>query len=189
MPLQVNYVAKGANLYDLGYHLHGSIAVMTNYMRTTWLWERVRVQGGAYGAFCLFDRHSGLFNFSSYRDPNLLATLEVYDQTSQFLSQLELSETDLTRGIIGAISQVDAYQLPDAKGYTSLLRYLIGETDPSLQRWREEILATRPADFRAFAEVLAQVNRQGLVVVLGSPEAIEAANSARPGWLQVLKVL
>ena len=47
IPAQVNYVAKGANLYDLGYRLHGSSMVVNNLLSTTWLWERVRVQGGA----------------------------------------------------------------------------------------------------------------------------------------------
>ena len=46
--------------------------VITNYLRTTWLWERVRVQGGAYGGFCVFNHRSGVFTYLSYRDPNLL---------------------------------------------------------------------------------------------------------------------
>ena len=71
IPAQVNYVGKGANLYDLGYHFHGSAQVISGYLRTSWLWERIRVQGGAYGAFCMFDRISGTMTFVSYRDPNL----------------------------------------------------------------------------------------------------------------------
>jgi Zn-dependent M16 (insulinase) family peptidase len=189
IPAQVNYVGQGANLYKLGYRSHGSMAVISNYLRTTWLWERVRVLGGAYGAFCSFDFHSGVFSYLSYRDPNLLGTLDNYNQTGQFLSQLELSQDELTKSIIGAISRLDAYQLPDAKGYSSLLRYLAGDTDENRQRRRDEILSTTPADFKAFAGLLEQVNRQGQVVVLGSQEAIEAANTARYGWLEMLKVL
>ena len=56
IPAQVNYVGKGANLYDLGYSSDGSVEVITNYLRTTWLWERVRIQGGAYGGFCFNHR-------------------------------------------------------------------------------------------------------------------------------------
>lgn len=189
IPAQVNYVGKGADLYRLGYKPSGAASVIAKYLRTTWLWEKIRVQGGAYGGFCLFDQRSGGFTFLSYRDPNLSATLDVYDQTSTFLRQLELSEAELTRSIIGTIGEVDAYQLPDAKGYTSLVRYLAGDTDELRQRTREEILATTAADFRAFADVLDLVSDRGLVVVLGSQAAIEAANSARPGWLDVTKVL
>lgn len=39
----------------------------------------MRVVGGAYGGFCDFDNHSGMFTYSSYRDPNLLKTVDVYD--------------------------------------------------------------------------------------------------------------
>ncbi len=189
IPAQVNYVGKGANLYELGYELHGSVSVIANYLRTTWLWDKVRVQGGAYGSFLAFDHRSGVLTYLSYRDPNLLDTLEVYDRTSQFLLELDLSKDELTKSIIGAIGGMDAYQLPDAKGYTSMVRYLTGDTDEIRQRRRDEVLSTTAADFRALAEVLDRVSQTGLVAVLGSREAIEAANEAKGGWLEVQKVL
>ena len=189
IPAQVNYVGKGADLYALGYELDGSVSVIANYVRTTWLWERVRVQGGAYGGFISFDHHSGVLTFLSYRDPNLLSTLENFNQTGHFLRNLDLSQEELTKSIIGAIGELDAYQLPDAKGYTSMLRYLTGDDDESRQRRREQVLDTTVADFRAFGEVLEAVKEAGRVVVLGSQEAIGKANEARGEWLEVKKVL
>ncbi len=189
IPAQVNYVGKGANLYELGYQLDGSIQVINNYLRTTWLWERVRVQGGAYGGFALFDHRSGVYTYVSYRDPNLLATLDNYDGTGQYLRQVQLSQEELTKSIIGAIGELDAYQLPDAKGYTSMLRYLTGETDEMRQHRREQVLSTTQADFHTFGEVLDRLKDDGRVIVLGSKEDIEAANAQRGDWLQVKKVL
>jgi len=95
----------------------------------------------------------------------------------------------LSKHIIGVIGQLDTYLLPDAKGYTSMLRYLLGDTDESLQQWREEILQTSAQEVRQFADVLELVARNGSVVVLGSPEAIDAANEERNGWLQVTPVM
>jgi Zn-dependent M16 (insulinase) family peptidase len=189
IPARVNYVAKGTNLYELGYKYHGSVAVILNYLRTTWLWEKVRMQGGAYGGFCAFDRRSGVFSYLSYRDPNLLKTLENYDQTSRFLFQAALSEEELTKNIIGVIGQIDDYQLPDAKGYTSMARYLVGETDEARQQIRDEVLSTTNKEFKTFAEILKEVKDKGLVVVMGSQEAIDQANTERNGWLETLKVL
>jgi Zn-dependent M16 (insulinase) family peptidase len=189
IPARVNYVAKGMNLYTLGYHHHGSIAVISNYLRTTWLWDKVRVQGGAYGGFCLFDYRSGMFSYLSYRDPNVLKTLQNYDQTAQFLLQTDVSEKELTKSIIGVIGQIDSYQLPDAKGYTSMARYLVGETDEMLQRIRDEVLSTTDHHFKAFVDVLKHVQEQGLVVIMGSQEAIEQVNTERHGWLETVKVL
>lgn len=189
IPAQVNYVGKGANLYDLGYIPDGSIDVIKVYLRTTWLWERVRVQGGAYGGFCAFNHRSGVFTYLSYRDPNLLKTLENYDLTANFLSQLEMNPDELTKSIIGAIGEMDAYQLPDAKGHSSTLRYLAGDTNESRQIWREQILSTTSADFRSFGDVLQRLNETGFVVVMGSQEALSKANSERNNWLDIKKVL
>ncbi len=188
-PLQVNYVGKGADLYKLGYRYHGSALVITRYLRNTWLWDRVRVQGGAYGAFCLFDRQSGVLTFVSYRDPNLLHTLDVFDHAAEFLRDIRLDEEELTKGIIGAIGDLDAHMLPDAKGYVSMLRYLTGDTDAARQQMRDEILATRPSDFVSFSQILEKVKETGVVKVLGSPGVIESANAQRGGWLEVINVL
>lgn len=189
IPAQVNYVGKGANLFDLGYELDGSMLVVNKYMQTTWLWEKVRVQGGAYGGFSVFDQFSGVFTFISYRDPNLTQTLENFDNTAQFLRQLDMHADELTKSIIGVISDLDNYQLPDAKGYTSMVRYLVGMDDTKRQRLRDQVLATTGDDFRRVADLLEQVAATGRVVVLGSEKAIEAANQQHTGWLAVQKVL
>lgn len=189
IPAQVNYVGKGASLYQSGYRFHGSAHVISRYLRTAWLWERIRVQGGAYGAFCLFDRLSGTLTFVSYRDPNLLKTLEAFDETAHFLRSIDLNDDELTKGIIGTIGDMDKYRLPDAKGYTSMLYHLTGETDQDRQVMREEVLDTAVGDFKAFADVLETVKDNGLVKVLGSQSAINEALQERPGWLNVVKVL
>ena len=189
IPSQVNYVGKGMNIYDLGYQFHGSAHVVARYLRNAWLWERIRMQGGAYGAFCLFDRLTGVVTFVSYRDPNLSQTLDGFDQSAQFLLDLDLTQDELTKGIIGTIGDIDQYRLPDAKGYTSMLRYLSGETDEERQRMRDEVLGTTGADFKAFGRVLEAAREKGLVKVLGSEKAIQEALAKRPGWLDVLKVL
>ena len=190
IPAQVNYVGKGTNLYTLGYQQHGSANVIRKYLGTTWLWEKVRVQGGAYGGFANWDRLSGVWSYGSYRDPNLLGTLDNYDGTSNFLRSLNLSGDELTKAIIGTISDLDGYQLPDAKGYSAFIRHLIGITDENRQQLRDEVLGTTQADFRAFADVLDALNGHGQVVVLGSAEKIAKANDEKGGnWLDVKKVL
>ena len=189
IPAQINYVGKGANVYDMGYELNGSSSVATRYLAATWLWERVRVQGGAYGAFCSFDPFSGVLSYASYRDPNLLETLEIYDQSGRFLKELEISEEELTKGIIGAVGDLDAYQLPDARGFSSMVRHLTGVTDEFRQQLRDQVLATRAEDFGKFGDLLEQVAENGRVVVLGSQEAIEEADAARGGWLEKVEVI
>lgn len=189
IPATVNYVGKGADLYDLGVKPSGAHLVTRRFLGTTWLWEKVRVQGGAYGGQCMFDRYSGGFTFVSYRDPNLLATLDIYDRTGGFLKAAELSHTELARNIIGTIGDVDTYRLPDAKGFVSMQRYLIGDSDEARQRMRDEILSTTTAQVRDFADAMAQVAAHGRVAVLGSEQAIAEANAERQGLLTVSRVM
>ncbi len=188
IPAQVNYVGKAANLYDLGYEFDGSSEVITGYLRMAYLWEKIRVLGGAYGGFCVFDSNSGVFSFLSYRDPNLDATLDNYDGAAGYLKHLDaksLSDSELTKAIIAAIGDMDSYQLPDAKGYTSMIRHLTGRSDAQLQKERDEILSTNGEDFIAFGEVLEKAAKSDAVAVIGSQSAIEGAKAG----LKVTKVL
>ncbi len=189
VPSQVNYVGKGVNLYELGYRYKGCIHVITHFLRNSWLWEQVRVQGGAYGAFCRFDRLSGVLTFVSYRDPNLMLTLTVFDQTVRFLNELTLQDAELTKSIIGAIGEIDTYMLPDEKGYTSIKRFLNGNTDDLRQQMREEILGTSADDFKEFADCMREFATKGLVKVLGSEQEILTANKNHAEFLHTFHVL
>ncbi len=189
IPAQVNYVAKGVDLHALGIRPSGAAMVVLRHLRIDYLLDRIRIQGGAYGAGGNYDRSTGLFITTSYRDPNLLRTLDVYDEMATFLQETALDLATVERAIIGTIGDMDAYQLPDAKGYTALVRYLTSVSDEYRQQIRDEVLATTPADFVAFAEAAAALRDHGQVAVLGSAEAIEAANRERPGLLTPVKVL
>ena len=189
IPSQVNYVAMAGNLYEAGYQPTGAIMAVEQHLNTSWLWDRVRVQGGAYGGFCGFDLYSGVFSLLSYRDPNLLATVDIYNQTADHLRRLQLDPDERLKSIIGAVSDLDAYQLPDAKGHTALLRHLLGISDAYRQHLRDQLLATRAEDFTALGRALEIALHDAPVAVFGSAEALSAAAQQRPGWLQIGKVL
>ncbi|MFS7956834.1 putative metalloenzyme, LuxS/M16 peptidase, peptidase M16C associated [Helianthus anomalus] len=185
IPTQVNYVGKAANIYETGYQLKGSAYVISKYISNTWLWDNIRVNGGAFGGFCDFNTRSGVLSFLSYRDPNLLKTLNVYDGTSDFLCQLEINDDALKKAIIGTIGDLDSYQLPDAKGYTSLLRYVSGVSEEERQARHEEVLSTRPSDFKEFADVVDAIKDKGVVVAVASEHDVDAANKECSNLFQV----
>ncbi|KAI3723811.1 hypothetical protein L2E82_35569 [Cichorium intybus] len=189
IPTQVNYVGKAANIYENGYQLKGSAYVISKYISNTWLWDNIRVNGGAFGGFCDFDTRSGVLSFLSYRDPNILKTLDVYDGTSDFLRQLEMDDNTLEKAIIGTIQDIDTYQLPDAKGYSSFLRYLSGISEEDRQARREEILSTRSSDLKEFGDVIDTIKDKGVVVTVASQAAIDAANKERSNFFEMKKIL
>lgn len=175
VPSQVNYVGKGYNIYNLGYKWHGSAYVITRHLRMAWLWDQVRVQGGAYGIFCTLDRMSGSLIQVSYRDPNVEKTLKAFDDSANYLKNLQLTDRELTRAIVGAIGDLDSYMLPDAKGMASLTRYLTNDKEEIRQQMREEILSTTKKQFTEFAEVMAEVAKVGSICILGGSAATAIA--------------
>jgi len=183
VPTQVSYVGKGGRLYERGERVPGSCAVISKYLRTGYLWDHVRVMGGAYGGFCTFNPKGGdgIFTFLSYRDPNLDKTLDVYDATADALlaaaEELENNPDALSTAIIGAVGEMDGSLSPDQKGSTALNRYLSRETAEQRQEYRDEILNTKASDFRDFALRLKEMKDQSVAVV-SSKSAFEAASKA-----------
>ena len=189
IPAKVNYVAKGESLPKLGYKPGGAAMVASNWLRGTWLWEKVRVQGGAYGSFTQLDRRSGVFTFLSYRDPNLLETIAAYDGAAGFLRKAAGNATELERSIIGTIGQIDTYRLPDAKGFVSLQRHLLKDSEDALQALRDEVLTTGAGrDPRLRRRARLAVAAHGRTVVLGSEEAILAANEKLEDRFTITKI-
>ena len=180
LPAQVNYVGKGVNLFDEGYAWNGSAAVVLKYLRTGYLWEKVRVQGGAYGCMCGLDRMSGAFYMVSYRDPNVLPTLDVYDAAARHLSGYAIGREELEAAIVGAIGELDTYLLPDAKGSAAFTRLLSGDTLELRQQLRDDILGTTVEHFREFGQALEAFTARGRICALGG-DALKRAAAER-GW-------
>jgi Zn-dependent M16 (insulinase) family peptidase len=175
IPAQVNYVGKICDLHKAGYSFHGSSLVASKYLRTTWIWEQVRVLGGAYGGFCNYGRLTGLMGFGSYRDPNIASTLKAFDGCGKFLETVSLDRGELLKAVIGTSGDLDPYQLPDAKGFTALSQHLAGVTTETRQRIRDEVLATEEGHLRGFGSLLREAASSGLVCVMSGEEALARA--------------
>ena len=111
---------------------------------------------------------SGEASFSSYRDPNVASTLTNYDGTGAFLRANPLGPAELSKAIIGAVGDLDSPQSVDSRGYTSMVRHMLGITEESRQVWREQVLGTTAADFVNFAERIDQVAEIGSVAAVAS---------------------
>ena len=178
VPTQVSYVGKGGVLYDEGEKIHGSVSVVSKFLRTGYLWDQVRVIGGAYGGFCVFAKGSGFFGFVSYRDPNLAKTIDVYDATADALmaaaDEFDKDEAALHTAIIGAVGDSDGALSPDQKGWKQFTRWITNGSAEARQNMRDELIGTKPDDFRAFAERLRKM-KDPSVAVISSKAAFEAA--------------
>ena len=168
---RVQYVGKGGNYVRLGYKFTGAMRVLETIMRYGYLWTRVRVQGGAYGAAAQFARN-GLMLFTSYRDPNLTETLKVYDEIADYLKNFTASEREMTKYIIGTIATVDMPLTPQMKGNLAEMLYLRGITQEDRQKQRDEILASDEKAIRALAPIIEACMKTETYCVFGGEEKV-----------------
>ena len=172
---KVQYVAKGGNFIQIDPALQytGSFKVLSVMMGYDYLWNNIRVKGGAYGCMSNYNS-SGNVGFVSYRDPNLTKTIEVYDGVADYLADIELDDRSLLQFIIGAISDEDVPLSPKGKGEKSVSRYIAGVDISDVNNIRAELLDTTVEDIRALAPYIKAALSEEYLCVVGSESEIEA---------------
>ena len=108
---------------DRGVEYTGALQILKVILSYDYLWQNIRVKGGAYGCMSGFNR-IGEGYLVSYRDPNLEKTNEVYEGVTEYLKNFTVSDRDMTKYIIGTISNLDQPLTPVAKGDRSLNLYM-----------------------------------------------------------------
>ncbi|WP_371366434.1 hypothetical protein SRRS_07960 [Sporomusa rhizae] len=168
---KVQFVAKAYNFRQLGYEYSGKMKVLQTILNTDYLWNRVRVLGGAYGSRVSMDRNGDIL-FLSWRDPNLKETLDVYQEVAGYLRNFNPTDREMTNYIIATIGKIDAPRTPYSKGQIAARGYLTGLSYTDLQKERTEVLSTTPADIRQFAEMFAALNSQNYLCVVGNEKKL-----------------
>lgn len=168
---KVQYVCRAGNFLTAGLPYTGALLVMRTIMSYDYLWFQVRVKGGAYGCFTLVKRN-GETCFVSYRDPNLQKTIDTYEGAVEYLKQFAAGEREMTKYVIGTMSELDTPLTPSAKGARSLTAYLSGYGDEEIQKERDEVLGVTVEDIRALADHIQAVLNEGSVCVVGNEEEI-----------------
>lgn len=169
---QVQYVAACGNFRKAGYDYTGSLRILKTILNYDYLWMNLRVKGGAYGCMCGFKRTGDAY-LVSYRDPNLAKTLQTYEGCAEYLKNFTCSDRDMTKYIIGTISELDTPLNPSAKGNLSLNCYFSGMTESDFQKERDEILDAACKDIQALAPLVEAVVAQHNICVIGSAAGIE----------------
>ncbi len=171
---QVNYVARCGNFRDQGYEYTGALRILKVMLSYDYLWLNIRVKGGAYGCMSGFGR-SGEGYLVSYRDPNLRETNQVYEGVVDYLRRFEADERDMTKFVIGTISDLDTPLTPSIRGSRGLSAYLSGVTQEMLQKERDQVLSATVEDIRALADIVKAVLDTGAFCVVGNEDKIEGA--------------
>lgn len=170
---KVQYVAKAANLTELKEAYNGQYLVLKSILSLDYLWNKVRVMGGAYGGFSSFARNGNLF-FTSYRDPNLTNTINIYDEAYKYIQIFDANELEMTKYIIGTISELDSPLTPSIIGDKVTINYIKNITYEDLVKEREEVLGTTPETIRGFAEIIKKAMESNNLCVVGNENVVES---------------
>ena len=169
---KVQYVAKGGNFKSHGFAYTGALRVMETILRYEYLWKKIRVLGGAYGAFTQFLR-DGTAILCSYRDPNLSETIRDYEELPAYLENLTLSDREMTKYVIGTMAADEIQLTPSMKGERAMVHYLSGNTRESRMKIRDEIINCQVEDIRRLAPLVDSVMKDPYICVMGSEDKIQ----------------
>ncbi|MCI9203304.1 MAG: insulinase family protein, partial [Lachnospiraceae bacterium] len=173
---QVQYVCRTGNFVDQGLAYTGALKVLKVMMGMDYLWNRIRVKGGAYGCMCGFYKNGDGY-FVSYRDPNLEKTIDVYEQAAEYIRNTRLDERTVTQFIIGAVSELDTPMTPAAKGLYSLGGYLTGLSMERVQQERDELLATTGETIRGLSRYVEAFMEGNNLCVVGNGEKLKESSA------------
>ena len=169
---KVQYVARTGNFIDRGVEYTGALQILKVILSYDYLWQNVRVKGGAYGCMSSFNR-IGEGYLVSYRDPNLEKTMEIYEGVVDYLKNFNVDDRDMNKFIIGTISNIDRPMNPAAKGSRSMNLYMNHVSAEMIREERDQILDAQQSDIRALADVLQALLDAHELCVIGSEEKIE----------------
>lgn len=169
---KVQYVARTGNFIDNGAAYTGALQILKVILSYDYLWQNIRVKGGAYGCMSNFNR-IGEGYFVSYRDPNLKRTIEVYEGIVDYLKNFTVSDRDMTKYIIGTISNIDQPMTPATKGERSMNLYMNKVSADMIREERSQILDATQDDIRALYRVVEAVLKADQLCVVGSEDKIE----------------
>ena len=174
IPSDVQFAIAGNNLKKINpsWKFNGSLQVLQQIINTDYLWNQVRVKGGAYGASMSIDR-SGNLLLSSYRDPECAKTYQVYNDLPNYINQLNLTESDLTSYLIGTFSTLDQPLSFPSAATRAKAWYDRKITLESLQREREQILQTDIHELKKHAELINKALAENIRCVLGNSEKLK----------------
>ncbi|GIP39509.1 peptidase [Paenibacillus sp. J31TS4] len=167
----VQYVTKAGNFREAGYSYSGELQVLRTILNLDYLWNKVRVLGGAYGVSLMLQR-DGTLTASSYRDPKLAETLAAYDGMPGYLEAFEAEEREMTKYIIGTISRLDTPLTPQSMLSVALGRKWSGLTQEDVDRERADVLGATAQAMRGYSPLITAGLSNGCVCVVGGRSSI-----------------
>jgi hypothetical protein len=136
----VSFVAQVFKTVRMGHEDAPALSVISKMLRSMYLHREIREKGGAYGGFAVYNSEDGVFNFGSYRDPHISATLKVYDSAADFINSGQFTDEDVKEAILQVCSGIDRPDPPGPAARKAFYRKIVSLSDEERKAFKEKLL-------------------------------------------------
>ncbi|SEA25927.1 hypothetical protein SAMN05660420_01633 [Desulfuromusa kysingii] len=173
--IPVNYVTRVFSAVAYTHPDSAALTVLAKLLRSEFLHREIREKGGAYGGMAGYNSESGLFSMLSYRDPQLLRTLQVYDQAIDWAVAGDFPADSIKESILAVFGDLDKPHSPAGAGADEFANLRQGMTLDMRNRMRQQLLAVDAEALQRVAEKYLK-NGESSVAVLAGEAALQQAN-------------
>jgi hypothetical protein len=185
----VNFVAAAIPAVRMPHDDAAALAVIAKLLRSLYLHREIREKGGAYGGFALYNSEDGMFCLASYRDPHIVATLDVFQGAAGFICGGTLSETDVKEAVLQVCSEIDKPDPPGPAARKAFFRKIVSLSDDLRARFKQRLIALTRRQVMAVAErYFGEGLQHCSVAVIGSEENLREANKRLKEPLEIFKI-
>lgn len=176
IPSDICFAARACDPRRLGIDVTGAWAVAANALSYDYLWNEIRVKGGAYG--CGFraagERQTA---FYTYRDPAIDPSIERVARAGEWLGSFEPDEAAFEGFIVSCVSGMDAPVKPYALTKRRNTTYLAGLDPHAREERRAQMLAATPGELRSLGADVTRIAAVSPTCVFGGRDVIAKSNA------------
>ncbi len=127
-PTEVNYCHGAIQIEGISFKNKEAVYLdlVAQLLTHNYLHPTIREQRGAYGASANFNILNGLFNFSSYRDPELSKTFESFGEAITWFNNQNFSSEELNEAKISLLQNLDKPSTPKNEFDATVSKFIMG---------------------------------------------------------------
>ncbi|OQY02363.1 MAG: peptidase M16 [Desulfobacteraceae bacterium 4572_130] len=173
----VSFVAQAFKTVRFGHKDAPAMAVISKMLRSLYLHREIREKGGAYGGFAMYSPEEGIFSFGSYRDPYIGRTLEVYENSCDFIIKGDYSENDVKEAILQVCAEIDKPETPGPAAIKAFYRDVLNLTDEKRKNFKFSLLELNKKTIQKIAEKYFNLeNSEKGTAIISSKDKLEQEN-------------
>ena len=168
-----------------------ALFIIGQYLSFNYLWSKIRIESGAYGAHAFYSTLGGVFGLSTYRDPHIVKSFETFHKSADhILNDMNSDKRSIEQNIIGSLKNLDKPVRPGNAVNLALSKYLRNITDESRYDFRQKLLGLTYKDIRNAAhEVVEEGFKKASICTITNKRNIKRANSQKSDFKFKVEVL